>query len=154
MRQAVEILSPWPQAYAFEQGDRLCLRRSSPHGQGLQQMPPRGAARIKGGGRILEDWLHFGARSPKLGRGEVLQPASGNQHLTGVRCQQAERDPAKRRLARTALAHQGHGFAGTDVEIDRSESNNAFATRAAEAFRHTCKLQQGYGHDPSPLLAV
>ena len=32
---AVEILSPWPQAYAFEQGDRLRLRRSSPHGQGL-----------------------------------------------------------------------------------------------------------------------
>src|SRR5262245_21054206 len=144
----------WPQAYAFEQGDRLRLLGNSTHGQGLQQVSFGGSARIESGGRILKDRLHFGPQPPKLGGGKLMQRASGNEHRTAVWCEQAERDPAKRRLSRTALADQGHRFAGSNVQIDRADSDNAVRTRASEGLRHILELQQRRGHERAPLQAV
>src|SRR5262249_42472040 len=120
VRQTVQILMTWSQAYAFEQGDRLRLTGNSTHGQGLQQMSPSGSDRIEGCGRILRDRLQLGPHLSKLSRGKLMQRASGNENRTAVGCEQAERDPAKCRLSGTALADQGDRFPGSDVQIDRA----------------------------------
>ena len=57
----------------------------------------------------------------KAGQANALNRHSINQHLALLRCVHAEDDLNQSRLAATAGAHQGHFFAGRQLQIDAPE---------------------------------
>ena len=85
---------------------------------GLAQHGAHRHARIERGIGVLEDHLHALAACAHLAVGERQQVLALETHLAGRRFDQAQHQPADRRLAATRRAHDGQGLTGLAFEVD------------------------------------
>src|SRR5262249_41618272 len=68
--------------------------------------------------RVLEDDLHRASNAAQLARAQLEQRAAVEAYVAGRRLDQAQEQPAERRLAAARLAHQADRLARRDLQRD------------------------------------
>jgi hypothetical protein len=114
------------------------------HRQRLADDPLHGHARVERAERVLEDDLQVAAQAAHLRRRQRHHVGAVVDDLPGVGLDQAQDQPAGRRLAAARLADQAERLAAADGEVDAVDRAHHRARPAAEpqALAHREMLDQ------------
>ena len=124
------------QQLADARASRRLRRGESMQHQGLAQHGAHRHARIERGVGILEDHLHVPAlrAHPRLRQAEQILAIEA--HASARWFEQAQHQPADRRLAATRFAHDCQRFARVDMEVDAVDGADMAGDEAEGAALH------------------